>query len=152
MSKTTKTVGVMEQLRLACQNPGALTVGSVIGAFPPSASFVLAHVEHAAPDSLKGFLKCLFILGALVFSAKSVYQWCNRAFADNHKALGYVVVLEGVMLCTDTHLLSYSALALLIGINAIANGCNLALQDEPKSMKKVGRSAAANDNGKRKAA
>jgi hypothetical protein len=148
MSKTTKTVSVIEQVRQATGNPIALGIGSILGGFAPSASFVLAHVEHAAPDSLKGFIKCLFILGALIFSAKSVYQWTSKAFADGQKAAGFVVVLEGAMLLTDTQALSYAALALLIGINAAAAGCNLALQDAPKpKSKKLGSSVVANDNG-----
>lgn len=155
MAQTTKTVSVIGQVRHAARNPIALSVGAILGGFAPAASFVLAHVEHAAPDSVKGFIKCLFILGALVFSAKSVYQWTSKAFADGQKAAGFVVVLEGAMLLTDTALLSYAALALLIGINAVAAGCNLALQDAPKSEKKFGKvkltGSAANDNAKRAA-
>jgi hypothetical protein len=145
MSKTTATVGVIEQVRVATGNLPALIVGGILGGVVPVASYQLAHNEYTHFWSIK----TLLILGALVFSAKSVMAWTKRAFADTYKALGWTVLVEGVMLNTDAHWLSFTMCGLLIAVNTVATGCNLALQDMPKKpkSKKLGSSAVANDNG-----
>lgn len=122
----TETVSVIEQARISTGNPLALSIGAVLGGVVSLAAFVIVHVEHPELWSLKS----LFVAGALAFSAKSVFQWTSKAFQDTAKALGWTILVEGCMLISDTSWLNYLMLGLLIGINACATGCNLALQDQ----------------------
>ena len=66
------------------------------------------------------------VLGCALFSALSVYKFGRAAFGDSRKALGFVIALEGVML-VSTGATSAVALAVLILINAVANGSVIAL-------------------------
>lgn len=153
-SKKTKIVGVIQQCRNAFGSPIALVVGAVLGGVVALASFIIKHCEKPELWSLKS----LFVVAALMFSAKSVYQWTYSAFQDDwFKAAGWVVLVEGCMLISDTAWLTYLMLGLLIIINSIATGCNLAMQDlaqKPKA-KKLGRvnlsGEVANNNAKRAA-
>ena len=172
MATNTKTVGVIQQIRISWGNKPAFIGGSVLGGVVSLAAFVIEHLEHPTFWSIK----TAFVAAALLFSAKSVFQWTSKAFQDTSKALGWTVLVEGCMLISDTSWLNFLMLGLLIGINACATGCNLALQDQAdheaakaraeklakdkakraeKRMAKVQMSgAAANDNnvGNRKSA
>jgi hypothetical protein len=66
-------------------------------------------------------------LGGLLFSARTVYAWGRLAFQASGKALGFVVLMEGVMTMSHTPWLSPAALAYLVAINGIATGCTLSL-------------------------
>jgi hypothetical protein len=67
------------------------------------------------------------VLGGLVFSALTVFRWGRLAFGSPVKALGFVVLAEGVMTFCSTAWLSVVALGYLVLINAIATGCTIAL-------------------------
>lgn len=69
------------------------------------------------------------VLGCACFSAISVYKFGCAAFGDARKALGFTITLEGVML-VSTGATSNVALAVLILINAVANGSVIALARE----------------------
>ena len=65
----------------------------------------------------------ILVLGGLLFSAKTVWQWAHQAFAnDAWKATGFVVLLEGVMTLSQIPALAIAALVLLTAINGIATG------------------------------
>jgi hypothetical protein len=64
-------------------------------------------------------------LGGLVYSAKTVWQWGTVAFQNAFKALGFVILLEDVMVTSHIPWLSITALVYLMAINGIATGCNL---------------------------
>ncbi len=66
------------------------------------------------------------VLGCALFSGLSVYKFGKAAFGDSRKALGFVLALEGVMLVSHGAT-STVALAVLILINAVANGSVIAL-------------------------
>src|SRR4029078_12733003 len=66
------------------------------------------------------------VLGCGCFSGLSVYKVGQAAFGDQRKALGFVLALEGVMLVSHG-VTSAVALAVLILINAVANGSVIAL-------------------------
>ncbi|HEY9657275.1 MAG TPA: hypothetical protein V6C65_02340 [Allocoleopsis sp.] len=106
--------------------------GLIKGGFPPIASFVVAHQEipKVELESPRAILLCCLVFGALLFSAPTVYEWCKAAFHNSAKAVGFVVLLEGVMVFSHVSWLGYSALALLISINAIQSACNLATRQE----------------------
>lgn len=55
----------------------------------------------------------------------TVYKWGRIAFGMPVKAVGFCVLLEGVLVASSTPWLSCGALVYLCAINAIATGCNL---------------------------
>lgn len=65
--------------------------------------------------------------GGLLYSAPTVYQWMVRAVGSRVKALGFVVLLEGILVAVQSDLLAYAALALLVAINSVATATRLAL-------------------------
>ena len=118
--------GLVAMVRTAAmpENALATAIGAVLGGFVPLATFTVAHQELPGAE---WYLqpKLALVLGGLLYSAKTVVQWGQLAFRDRTKALGFVVLLEGVMVFSATMWLSYFALALLVAINAIATGVTL---------------------------
>ena len=108
----------------------ATTLGVLLGGFVPLASFWLSHHELDATRPVYTQVTAYIVAGGLLYSAKTVYAWGKLAFHMSIKALGFVVLLEGVMILSCTPWLTTMALVYLIAINGVATGCNLAL---PKS-------------------
>lgn len=104
------------------KNRVSMLCGAVLGGFVPSATYVIGHHDAQAQPML-----WLFVAGGLAYSAISVYEFAKQAFKKPAKALGFVLLIEGAMTFSLTPGLCYAALALLIAINAISAGCNLAL-------------------------
>ena len=124
---TARNATVMQQVKTSFA-PGkrlATLVGFALGGFVPLASFVVAHYELRADVPLYMQLSALLVLGGLLYSAKTVYEWGKRAFQNAAKALGFVVLLEGVMVTSTTTWLGWVALGYLVVINGLATGCNL---------------------------
>lgn len=124
------TTDVVTQLECAIRNPHAAAIGAVIGGLVPWFGRTLAHEE--IPSTWSGGHRGLalamiaVVLGCACFSGLSVYKFGRAAFGDPRKALGFVLALEGVMLISHGTT-SAVALAVLIVINAIANGSVIAL-------------------------
>jgi hypothetical protein len=101
--------------------------GFVKGGFPSLAAYYIAHEEiqgnYYQPLSI-------LVFGALLFSVPTVYEWCKTAFNSSVKAIGFVVLLEGVMVFSNIHWLGVAALTLLIAVNGIQSACNLAIRRE----------------------
>jgi hypothetical protein len=123
---TEEAVGVVGQLRVSFQpkNRMALILGLFLGALVPVIAFWLAHFERMSFDSPVTYV----VLGGLMFSAKSVYEWGAQAFHDRFKAVGFLVLVEGTMILSHTMWLSVMCLGYLMFINAVATGTNLALR------------------------
>lgn len=124
------TTDVVTQLECAIRNPHAALIGAAIGGLVPWFGRTLAHDQvpeawSAGNMSLVTVMLAV-VLGCALFSALSVYKFGKAAFGDSKKALGFVLALEGVMLVT-TGATSTVALAVLILINAVANGSVIAL-------------------------
>ncbi len=119
-------LGVVAQVRLAFRPKARLAtvLGALLGGFVPLASYTVAHQE-ANFDTLRGWIAVGLVLGGLVFSAKTVREWGELAFHDGRKALGFVVLMEGVATLSQTPWLALAALSYLVGINAVATGCTL---------------------------
>lgn len=117
-----KALGVIDQINQATKSGHrlALMCGFVLGGFIPLASYVLVHFEVSSMP-----LKWLIVAGALIYSALTVFDWAKGWTKHPFKAFGFVVLLEGTMTFAATPWLSATALALLLGINGIASGCNL---------------------------
>jgi hypothetical protein len=124
------TTDVVTQLECAIRNPHAAAIGAVIGGLVPWFGRTLAHEE--IPDAWSSGNQSLalvmvaVVLGCACFSALSVYKFGRAAFGDSRKALGFVLALEGVMLVSHGAT-SNVALAVLVLINAVANGSVIAL-------------------------
>jgi hypothetical protein len=115
--------GIITQIHIAARNPLPAVIGALLGALVPSATFVVGHYELTSWTEPKA----LIVLGGLVFSALTVFRWGRLAFGSAVKALGFVVLAEGVMTFCSTAWLSVVALGYLVLINAIATGCTIAL-------------------------
>ena len=121
---------MVTQLECAVRNPHAALIGALLGGLVPWFGRTLAHDQvpaawSAANAPLVGVLLAV-VVGCAVFSAISVYKFGRAAFGDPRKALGFVLALEGVML-VSTGATSNVALAVLVLINAVANGSVIAL-------------------------
>lgn len=116
---------VIGQIKLAFANPLPLIIGALLGALVPLATYTVGHAELEAAgwSSVPGAI----VVGGCLFSAITVYKWGRRAFDCAFKALGFVVLSEGVMTFSHTPWLSVLVLSFLVAINAVANGANLAV-------------------------
>jgi hypothetical protein len=121
------SAGVVAQVRAALQPRARLAtaLGFLLGGFVPLATYVVAHQELDVQAPLYAQRAAVLVLGGLLFSATTVYQWSRVAFGAWAKALGFVVLLEGVMVTSSTPWLALTALAYLIAINGVATGCRL---------------------------
>ena len=121
---------VVTQLEVAFRNPHAALIGAVLGGLVPWFGRTLAHEEIPSAWSTGSTGLALILLavviGCGIFSGISVYKFGSAAFGDARKALGFVLALEGVMLVSHGTT-SAVALAVLILINAVANGSVIAL-------------------------
>jgi hypothetical protein len=130
------TTDVVTQLECAVKNPHAAAIGAVIGGLVPWFGRTLTHEE--IPSAWSGgnqglaLVMIAVVLGCACFSALSVYKFGRSAFGDARKAIGFVLALEGVMLVSHGAT-SAVALAVLVAINAVANGSVIALsRDAPR--------------------
>jgi hypothetical protein len=124
------TTDVVTQLECAVRRPQATLIGALVGGIVPWFGRTLAHGEVPAAWSSGSHGLALamigVVLGCAVFSAITVYKFGRATFGDKRKALGFVLAIEGVML-VSSGATSNVALAVLIAINALANGSAIAL-------------------------
>jgi hypothetical protein len=124
------TTDVVSQLECAVRHPRATLIGALVGGMVPWFARTLAHEEipaaWSAGDHFLALAMIGVVLGCACFSALSVYKFGRAAFGDDRKAIGFVLALEGVML-VSRGTTSGVALAILIAINAIANGSVIAI-------------------------
>jgi len=126
-------MGVVDQVVLAlhARNRLATALGFVAGGVVPVATYVEAHHDMDASSALYSQITTYLVLGGLVFSAKTVFSWARRAFADGWKAAGFVVLLEGVMITSQVPVLPLVLLTILVAVNGIATGCTLSVERAP---------------------
>ncbi len=117
----------LAQLRLARRRPLAALLGATPG-FVPVGVYWVGHHELTswAPWICP---KALIVYAGLLFSVLTVYGWSTDMFGSKIKALGFTVLIEGIMMTAAAGWLNLIALGYLVAINAIANGCRLALRD-----------------------
>lgn len=119
--------GIVEQVKVAFSREHRLAalIGVLVGAIVPLGTFMLAHyqVNRAAPWADPA---AYIALGGLMYSAGTVYQWGLLALRKTYKAIGFVVIVEGLMIASQMQWLSVTALAYLILINGIATGTTIA--------------------------
>ena len=132
MKSARKHTGIVDQVRTAFSRDHRLAtvVGILLGAIVPLATFTVAHNEVDWAQPLNPAVA--FVVGGLVYSARTVYDWGRLAFVSAPKAVGFTVLLEGSMVASQTGWLSIAALVYLCAINAIATGVTLARGSMPK--------------------
>jgi hypothetical protein len=142
-------IGIVDQVRKAFQKKNRLATvcGFILGGSVLMSSYVLAHSEVKT-----NLWMWIPVLGALLFSALTVFQWATIAFQSKIKAVGFVLLTESVMTFSHTEWVSYVMLGILMGINGIATGCTLALDSSearaeiratsPKPSKKITKTVA----------
>jgi hypothetical protein len=123
-----KPLGIVDQVRIALSRRYLLAtlIGALLGAIVPLATFAIVHTEIDPALSWYEQPEILIVAGGLIYSARTVYQWGRMAFASGAKALGFTMLIEGVMTLSSQPWLSGLALVYLCGINAIATGTTLA--------------------------
>lgn len=130
---------IVSQVRVALDSRYRLAtiIGILIGAFVPFGTFSIAHFEIGA-----NYWQWLSLLpaGGLAYSATTVYGWGKQAFDSGFKAVGFTVLVEGIMTFSSLEWLSYIALFYLVVINGVATGAQLVL---PKIMAKIKADAEA---------
>jgi hypothetical protein len=121
------TTNPLAQLRLARRRPLAALLGATPG-FVPVGVYWVGHHELTswAPWICP---KAMIVYAGLLFSVLTVYGWSTDMFGSKIKALGFTVLIEGIMMTAAAGWLNLIALGYLVAINAIANGCRLALRD-----------------------
>lgn len=127
------TTSVLGQIRfcLKPENRFAMAWAALLATIVPLSAYWLSHFEvpadYAAGTTWKVIIKLIFVLGALTFSALTVFEWSKRMTKDTRKAIAYTVLVEGAMLASDTNWLGWYTLGLIITINVVAYGVNLIL-------------------------
>lgn len=118
---------VVGQIRLAFArgNRLAALVGVMLGGFVPVAVYVVWHRESG---NFAGHERAwVLAAGGLLYSATTVFEWARMAFGSRVKAVGFVVLLEGVMVTNSTYWLALVAFGYLVAINGMATACTLSL-------------------------
>lgn len=115
---------VVEQVRVAFRRPNRLATvcGILLGGYIPVGTFFVVHYEVQRQPSL-----WILVAGGLLFSAVTVWKWAKSAYQSSAKALGFCIMVEGIMTFSQLMPLAVFALFLLVMINGIATGCILAL-------------------------
>ena len=123
----TATTNPLAQLRMARRKPVAALLGATAGLVPVGV-FELGHYELTSWSPL-ACPKAAIVYAGLVFSALTVLGWSSDMFGSRLKAIGFTALLEGIMMTADAGWLSAITLGYLVVINAVANGCRLAMRD-----------------------
>jgi hypothetical protein len=128
-AKPKADLSVMGQIRtsLMRENLSATAMGFLLGGLVPLSTYMIVHYQIRGDVAWYLQPLLLMVLGGLVFSAKTVYEWTAQAFNSRAKALGFVVLVEGILTLSSQEWLAITALAYLIAVNGIATGVRLAL-------------------------
>ncbi len=100
-------------------------IGLIIGGFVPVATYTVVHFEVASNPLL-----WVLVAGGLIYSALTVFQWAKNAFGSTVKAIGFCILLEGILTFAHSMPLSLSALAVLVFVNAVSAACALQVRKE----------------------
>ena len=121
------TTNPLAQLRAARHKPVAAIIGATAGLVPVGV-YEVGHHELTSWSPIE-CPKALIVYAGLLFSALTVLGWSTNMFGARAKALGFTLLLEGIMMTSSAGWLTAIALTYLVLINAVANGCRLALRD-----------------------
>ena len=118
---------VIQQLRRAFARGARLAavVGFSVGSLFPVLSFVLIHHEVSEHP-----ISWVFVVGALIMSFSSVYNWFTAAYSSKVKGFGCALALEGVMTFCHIFWLSIICLSVLVFVNAVSSACAFQIRKE----------------------
>ena len=122
----------VHQLHVARRHPIACAIGAVAGAVPLG-TYHLGHSEISSWDPRED-PKCVVAYAGLAFSLLTVVDWAASCFGIGRrletaiKAIGFTTLVEALMMTSTATWLSVGCLVLLIAINAVANGCRIAMR------------------------
>lgn len=127
--KACQHLGVVDEVFLAFRSGTPLVpiLGFILGGIVPVATYLEAHYDMSSVEPLHVQTTTYLVLGGLVFSAKTVFQWLRRAWRDGWKAAAVVLILEGIMVQSSVPVLPWVILAILVAINGTATACILSL-------------------------
>lgn len=122
--KIMNNLSIIDQLNSATQKQNRLAFGfgGLLGGLVPFFGYRAAHVDFNVNSWYS-----ILVIAALLFSGITVVKWGKVAFGCLYKAIGFAVLLELTMVFSTTFWVSLMALGVVILINAIATGANLAL-------------------------
>lgn len=86
---------------------------SIAAGFLPIASYMLAHYESQTNPFM-----WVLVIAALMFSAPTLVDWSKKWCGSTTKAVGFAVLLEGVMIMSHNQILSLVGLVILVAINS----------------------------------
>lgn len=95
------------------------TLAAASAAFIPLAVYVIAHKALAMGATIEALPLAILALGGLVYSAPSVYAWARSWAGAPAKAVGFTVILEGVMTVGTVTWLATVSLVVLMLVNAL---------------------------------
>jgi len=122
MKRHNYELGVIAQVKRASKSRAASAIGFVLGGVVPIGVYWIAHHEATTQPWKWGLVSA-----GLIYSAKTVFDWAKIAFKHPAKALGFVVLLEGIMTTSTTLWLQLVCLGILVGINGTSAACQIAL-------------------------
>lgn len=125
-----KELSFVEKVKMATHKNKrvAFILGAIAGGFVPVASYCIAHLQIPQAEGFISFVSWLMVIGGLIYSALSVYDFGKQAFGSSAKAVGFVMITELVLVFGQLEWLCYGALAILVGINSVIAGVNLAME------------------------
>lgn len=126
----TKDLDVISQIKItfAWNNKLSALVGFTLGSFVPIATYFISHYEWMNNDGAVNNYYSMFtllVLGGLIYSITTVYGFVWKTLLSWYKAVGFVILIEGVMVISRQEWLSFWALGLLVLINGIGTAVNL---------------------------
>ena len=118
---------VLGQIKEALDGKNRLAsfTGFALGGAAPAFTFFIGHFTLKSDAVLYGQMSSYMVLGGMIFSALTVYEWLKNAFRNPWKAFGYVMLIEGAMVFSPLLGIAACALVLLFVINGVATACNL---------------------------
>jgi len=128
VKKPARKIVRVPHLRAAERRTIGQFIAAIAASFLPVASYVLSHFEAKGQPMMWGL-----VVAALMFSAPTLVEWAQKWCKSLWKAVGFTVLLEGVMVASSTTWLGGAGLAILVVIN-----CHAAWTMAGKSLKPKG--------------
>lgn len=134
---------IMEQIAVLKNNLFAAIVGIILGGLMAYLVFRINHGVFGGDGqgeldlTAHGITMGVFMVGGLVVSAITVWHWMHQTFHHAWKATGFVLITEGVMTFSSQLDIVYTCLAVLVFINGISGGYNIAIDAERKRLAKL---------------
>lgn len=109
----------------------AAVIGALTGGGVTYCTHAMARGDLATTPWVSGhyawFLgRLALVIGGLLFSIVTTYGFGRSAFGSGWLAVGFLVIMDGVMVASSQPSLEWFATGLLIAIEAVTTGCTVA--------------------------